>query len=77
MVDTCNRSHAPQVVSDKNLFIFGMNIYIQLSYRGTCGCVYVDNALHIRPCGINGRVEGEASRVDPEVGATAVHYLSL
>lgn len=52
-------------------------VSIQSAYRSTCSCVYVDNAFHIWPYGINGRVEGEASRVDPEVSAAPVHDLPL
>lgn len=35
------------------------------------------DALDIRPCSVDGRVESKASLVDPEVGATPVHYLTL
>lgn len=52
-------------------------VSIQFSYRSPSSCVDVDNALHIRPYSINGRVEGEASRVNPKISAAAVHYLPL
>lgn len=35
------------------------------------------DTLDIGPCGIDGRVEGEAGLVDSEVGAAPVHYLTL
>lgn len=40
-------------------------------------CVYMYNTLDIGPCSIDGRVEDKASLVDPKVGASPVHYLTL
>lgn len=37
----------------------------------------MNNTLDIGPWGVDGRVEGEASLVDPEIGAAPVHYLTL
>lgn len=46
-------------------------------YRSTRGCVYVHDALDVGPRGVDGAVEVEAGQVDPEVGASPVHYLTL
>lgn len=40
-------------------------------------CVYMYNRLDIGPCSKDGRVEDKASLVDPKVGASPVHYLTL
>lgn len=46
-------------------------------YRCTCGCVYMYDTLDVGPRSIDGRVEGEAGLVEPEVSAAPIHDLSL
>lgn len=59
------------------LAAWGLICFSYSAYRSTCRCVYVHDTLDIRPCGVNGRMKGEARLVDPKVCASSVHYLTL